>query len=114
MAGLPIIHAVVGALVVLSNAAAAGLLWPRPGGPAGPWAGRALLAARAALAAQVLLGVALAAGGYAGRQWHYLGALGAVAAAWWAAGRGRSQRDQALGCALAAGLALAAYLLARG
>jgi hypothetical protein len=113
MVGLPIIHAVVGALVVLGNAGAAGLLWPLPAGPARPWAGRALLLARAALAAQLLLGVALAASGYAGKSGHYLAALGALAATWWAAGRGRSERERALGCALTAGLALAAFLLGR-
>lgn len=115
MATLPALHAIIGALVVLTNAAAAAILWPRPPGVTHePWPGRALLAARATLAAQLLLGVALAAGGYAGKSGHYLAALGALAATWWAAGRGRAPRERAIGCALTAALALAAYLIGRG
>jgi hypothetical protein len=111
---LPAIHAAVGILVVICNAAAALLLWPRStGGPPEPWAARSLMSARAALAAQVLLGVALAANGYAGRPGHYLAALGATAASWWAAGRSRTPRDRALGCALTCALALVASVIGR-
>jgi hypothetical protein len=71
------------------------------------------VAARTSLAAQVLLGVALTSGGYAGRPSHQFAALAAVVASWWAAGRGRTPRDHVIGCAITCALALAAYLLGR-
>jgi hypothetical protein len=112
------LHIAVGLVVVAGNAAAA--LWlarlDRANAPVAGRPGQLLAAARAALALQILLGVALAAGGAVGVAPHYLAAMGAGAAAWLGFTRqreaARPARVAAVASAVAALLALAALLLA--
>lgn len=118
---LTLVHATIGTLVIVTNAIAALWLWllVRWGRPLVGGALWALRAARGTLALQLVLGVALIGGGAVGRSGHYVFALAALGAAWYAftAARrpGRFQPyASALGCAATAACALGAYLLGRG
>lgn len=114
---LATVHLILGAVVVVSNGAAAGLLagLARRSAPVDGRAARLLAAARACLALQIVLGVVLAAGGAVGVAAHYLEAMAAGVAAWVGFTRQRGgpapARDAAIASAVAAILALAALLL---
>lgn len=116
---LPLIHATIGTLVIVTNAIAAVWLWlcdrweqPLVFGPR--WA---LWVARGTLALQVALGLALIGSGAVGRTGHYLFALIAVVSSWYAFTTSRRNthplRVLALGCAASALCAFGAYLLGR-
>jgi len=118
---LTLVHATIGTLLIVTNAIAAlwlGLLvrWGRPAVGLALWS---LWIAQGALALQLVLGIALIGGGAVGRSDHYVFALAALGATWYAftaarrPGRFRPYAN-ALGCAATAVCALGAYLLGRG
>jgi hypothetical protein len=116
---MTITHSLVGTLVVVVNGIAA--LWlfllDRWGKTLGGGALAALWAARGILGLQVVLGVALVGNGAVGVSGHYLAALAALGAVWYAARRAATApaplRTLAAGCAATCVCALAAYLLAQ-
>lgn len=115
---LTLAHATIGTLVIATNAVAALWLWllARWGRQLEGMALWSLRVARGALALQLALGVALVGGGAVGRTGHYVFALAALGATWYAATAARrpgswQRYALALGCAATALCALGAYLL---